>query len=133
MIEYLLDTNIVSELVKSPRGDIGQRVRRLPTGKAGVSIISAAEARFGYLKSGSECLRIAVEAVLSAFPLLSLDPPIDQVHAEIREQLRRSGTPIGANDMWIAAHALTLDCTLVTGNEREFRRVPGLRVENWLD
>jgi len=132
MIRYLLDTNVVSAMVEEPRGPITKHVQRLRTEGVGISIVTAAEARFGYLKSGSSPLRLRIETVLDTFPLLPLEPPADQIHAEIRTQLRKAGTPIGANDLWIAAHALALGCTLVTANDREFRRVPGLRVENWL-
>lgn len=73
-----------------------------------------------------------VERVLEALVIAPFAEPADQLYGEIRAELQRRGTPIGANDLFIAAHALALDCILVTDNMREFERVPGLRIENWL-
>ena len=70
--------------------------------------------------------------MLSALEILPLEPPADERYAEIRHHLARRGTPIGPNDLLIAAHALAADLTLVTANTREFERVPSLRVDNWL-
>lgn len=132
MTEYLLDTNLVSVLIKTPRGEVGQKVRSFAFGTVGVSTISAGESRFGYHKSLAPRIREAVEAVLGALPILPVTPGVSEHYAVIRARLERAGTPIGSNDLWIAAHALELGCILVTANEREFRRVPGLKVENWL-
>jgi len=132
MIEYLLDTKMVSAMVGEPRGRVGRRARQFPSGSVGLSIISAGEARYGYENSGNRRLREDVCAVLDVLVIVELESPTDEIYGRIRAQLKRAGTPIGANDLWIAAHALALDCTLVTANVREFRRVPGLRVENWL-
>jgi tRNA(fMet)-specific endonuclease VapC len=84
------------------------------------------------MNKGSERLSLQVEAILSALSILPLEEPVDVRYAELRQGLERSGTPIGGNDMLITAHALALGLTLVTGNLREFARVPGLNVENWL-
>ena len=92
----------------------------------------ASELRFGALKRGSSRLAAQLEAILSVLPILQLEAPADHHYAELRLQLERKGTPIGPNDMLIAAHALALGLTVVTGNHAEFLRVPGLRVENWL-
>lgn len=132
MTEYMLDTNMVSALVKDPSGAVGKRVRSCAPGSIGVSVISVGEARFGCHKSGGTRIRVAVEAVLGAFPIFPLTLEVTEAYAITRASLERAGTPIGSNDLWIAAHALALDCTLVTANESEFRRVAGLRVENWL-
>jgi len=131
-IDYLLDANSLSEIVKNPRGSVARRVRQVGASRVGTSIIAAAEARFGYHKRGAARLTTIVEAVLDLLTVAPLEDPADFRYAELRTMLERAGTPIGANDMLIAAHALALDCTLVTANEDEFRRVPGLRVENWL-
>ena len=131
MIEYLLDTNVLAALTRQPKGKIAERIRHLPLSALGVSLVTAAEARFGYVKKASRRLERDVEQVLGALTILPLEPPVDEMYAQIRARLERAGTPIGTNDLWIAAHALALGCTLVTANEREFRRVPGLRVENW--
>ena len=129
---YLLDTNIVSDLVRAPQGRAANRVRAV--GDAGVctSIIVAAELRYGAAKKASARLSAQVEKVLRALPILILEPPIDATYARLRVALERDGRPIGGNDLLIAAHAVTLGHTLVTDNEREFSRVEGLQCENWL-
>lgn len=96
------------------------------------SIVVAAELRYGAVKSDSKQLSERVGLLLSALEILPLEPPADQRYAEIRHHLATQGTPIGPNDLLIAAHALAADLTLVTGNTREFERVHSLRVENWL-
>lgn len=73
-----------------------------------------------------------VDKILSALAVVPLEPPADRHYGRIRHYLTRLGAPIGPNDLLIAAHALTLDLTVVTANEREFSRVPALKVENWL-
>jgi tRNA(fMet)-specific endonuclease VapC len=74
-----------------------------------------------------------IRAILNALDVLPLDLPADERYGELRLSLEASGTPIGPNDMLIAAHALAIDATVVSGNAREFSRVPSLRTENWLD
>ena len=131
-VRFLLDTNIVSDLVRHPRGIIFQHISR--TGEADVctSIIVAAELRYGAAKKNSLRLTSQLEAVLGVLEVMALEPPVDAVYGVIRAHLERTGQPIGANDLLIAAHALPLGLTVVTDNEREFSRVDGLRVENWL-
>ena len=80
---------------------------------------------------GSPRLRAAVERVLEAVPVLALEPPADEHYASIRNELQTRETPIGPNDLWIAAQARSLGLTVVTENESEFRRVSQLAVENW--
>ena len=96
------------------------------------SIIVAAELRCGAEKSGSKQLSERVDLLLSALEILPLEPPAVHRYGQIRDHLTRQGTPIGPNDLLIAAHALTADPTLVTANTRELERFPSLRVENWL-
>jgi tRNA(fMet)-specific endonuclease VapC len=98
----------------------------------GSSIVVACELRFGAIKRNSLRLTQQVAVVLEALPILPLDAGVDQRYGAIRAALEQQGTPIGANDMLIAAHAALLDLTLVTDNVREFSRVPGLTVRNWL-
>lgn len=95
------------------------------------SIIVASELRFGAIKRGSKRLDAQLDAVLGALEILPLEPPADLRYAELRVALERAGTPIGPNDMLIAAHALALDLALVTGNIREFARVPMLNAVDW--
>jgi tRNA(fMet)-specific endonuclease VapC len=132
LTRYLLDTNIISHLAREPAGTLAKRVRRLPPTSLCTSIVVAAEVHFGLAKAGSEKLAHHVLLTLEAFPILPFEAPADRIYGDIRAQLARAGTPIGSNDLLIAAHALALGCTLVSGNERELARVPGLNVEDWL-
>ncbi|CUR78178.1 tRNA(fMet)-specific endonuclease VapC [Achromobacter xylosoxidans] len=97
------------------------------------SVVVAAELRYGCAKKGAAKLQAQVESLLGALPVLPLDVPVDIKYGSLRAELETAGKPIGTNDLWIGAHACTLGLTLVTGNTREFERIPGLAVENWLD
>ena len=129
---FLLDTNIVSDLVRNPGGRVAQRVRNVGVETVCTSLVVAAELRFGAVKKGSRRLSAQLEAVIGALDILPLEEPLDRRYAELRAALEQTGTPIGGNDMLIAAHALALGLTLVTANEQEFARVSALTVENWL-
>ncbi|MEY4575498.1 MAG: hypothetical protein RL701_201 [Pseudomonadota bacterium] len=131
-MRYLLDTNIVSALVRDPRGVIADRIRDVSEANVCTSIIVAAELRYGATKKGSARLSAQLELVINALDVVPLEIPTDARYGEIRAQLERAGTLIGGNDLLIAAHALALGCTVVTDNLREFERVNELRVENWL-
>ena len=132
MIRYLLDTNTLSSLMNDPKGAVSKRIRQVGSTTISTSIIVVAELRFGATKKASPRLWSQLEAILDEVEVEPFVPPADQHYAEIRDQLRRIGKPIGGNDMLIAAHAIALDCTLVTANVDEFSRVQGLRWENWL-
>lgn len=129
---YLLDTNILSDLVRHPQGTIAQRVAREGEQSICTSVVVAAEMRFGAQKRASEQLTTRVAAILSTIQIMPLEEPADHYYAQLRANLEERGALIGPNDMLIAAHALALDCAVVTANEREFSRVSGLKVENWL-
>ena len=129
---FLLDTNIISHIIREPKGPAARRLTHHPAGDVITSIIVAGEVLFGFLRKASTVQQARFEALLARVPPAAFEAPADRLYAELRWQLERRGSSIGANDMLIAAHALALDCTLVTANEREFRRVPGLKVENWL-
>jgi tRNA(fMet)-specific endonuclease VapC len=129
---YLLDTNIISEIVKNPRGIIFSKIQSIGEEKICTSIIVACELNFGARKKNSPQLLEKIEAILDCIEILPLTDPVEQYYAEIRTYLEQQGTPIGGNDLLISAHALTLDITIVTANVREFSRVPNLKVENWL-
>ncbi|HET6628582.1 MAG TPA: type II toxin-antitoxin system VapC family toxin [Woeseiaceae bacterium] len=131
-LRYLLDTNILSELVRAPQGLVAERISSTGEDAVCTSIVVAAELRFGAAKSGSRKLAERVDMILSALSVLPLEPPADRHYGRIRQHLAGQGTPIGPNDLLIAAHGLTLGLAVVTGNMREFSRVPGLKVENWL-
>jgi tRNA(fMet)-specific endonuclease VapC len=129
---FLLDTNIVSELVRNPQGRAAAKIAEVGEDAVATSIIVAAELRYGAAKKGSQRLADQLEAVLTALEVLPLEPPADATYGAARVALELAGTPIGGNDLLIAAQALALDLVVVTNNEREFGRVGGLRVENWL-
>lgn len=131
-LQYLLDTNILSALLRDPKGRIAKRIETIGDDAVCTSIIVASEMRYGVRKRGSLRLAEQVEAVLSAIPVLAFTSPADQHYGRIRNELELAGTPIGANDMLIAAQALARGLVVVTANDREFSRVQGLQVENWL-
>lgn len=129
---YLLDTNIVSELARNPRGAAARHIAETGADGICVSVITAAELRYGCAKKGSPKLLAQIEAILGSVPVIALDVPADAEYGGIRAGLEAAGTPIGPNDLLIAAHALALGAVLVTANTGEFTRVPALQVENWL-
>jgi len=129
---YLLDTNMLSDLVRHPRGTVASRIAAAGEDRVCTSIVVAAELRYGAAKSGSGKLSDRVELLLSAMEVLPLESPADREYAALRHHLARQGTPIGPNDLLIAAHALTQGLTLITANTGEFSRVPALAIENWL-
>ena len=132
MTRYLLDTNIVSDLVRNPQGRVTQRIREVGEAQVCTSIIVAAELRYGVVKSGSPRLAAQLEAVLGALEVLPLEAPADAAYGVLRARLERAGRPIGGNDLLIAAQAVTLGHTIVTDNEGEFARIDDLPCENWL-
>ena len=132
MDRYLLDTNTLSDAIRNPRGTVAQRITAAQRGTTCTSIIVAAELRFGALIRRSARLTARVDELLVTIDVLPFEAPADLVYAGIRAELESAGWPIGANDLLIAAHALALDLTLVSANEREFARVPGLRLQNWV-
>lgn len=132
MTRYLLDTNILSELVRRPHGSIAEQIRKVGEAQVCTSIIVAAELRYGAAKKASAKLTSQLEAVLGAMDVLAFEEPADAIYAELRARLERAGTPIGGNDLLIAAQAVALGHTIVTDNEKEFARIPDLPRENWL-
>jgi tRNA(fMet)-specific endonuclease VapC len=129
---YLLDTNILSDLVRRPQGAIAARIADVGEANVLTSIIVACELRYGAARRGSRRLTRQVEAVLSAMTILPFEMGADRHYAAIRTALEEQGTPIGANDMLIAAQARAIRAVCVTANVAEFTRVRGLKVENWL-
>lgn len=129
---YLLDTNILSDLVRHPQGIVARKIAEVGEAAVCTSIIAAAELRFGAAKRNSARLSHQVHAILSAIEVLALDMPADSAYAQLRWTLEQSGRPIGPNDMLIAAQALAHECVLVTANAGEFSRVADLQVTNWL-
>jgi tRNA(fMet)-specific endonuclease VapC len=130
---YLLDTNMLSDLVRHPQGRIAQCIAAVGEASVCTSMIVASEMRFGVAKRGASELAAQVEAILAVMEVLPFDVPADREYAKVRLYLEQAGTPVGPNDMLTAAHALATDATLVTANVSEFSRIPGLRLENWLE
>ena len=130
-MRYLLDTNIVSDLVRNPQGRVGQHIRKIGEAQVCTSIIVAAELRYGAAKKQSARLTAQLQAVLGALEVLPLEAPADTTYGALRARLEKAGRPIGANDLLIAAQALALGYTIVTDNEKEFARIKDLHRENW--
>lgn len=133
MSGYLLDTNIISDLIRNPFGAAARRIEMVDPQEVCTSIVVAAELRYGCAKKGSAKLFAKVKAVLETIPVLPLNVPVDAEYGGIRAELEATGQTIGLNDLWIGAHAYVLGMTLVTDNIREFNRIRGLSVENWLE
>ena len=131
-MRYLLDTNIVSDLVRNPQGKVAQHIRNIGEAHVCTSIIVAAELRYGAAKKRSPRLSAQLEAVLGALEVLPFETPADAAYGLLRTGLEQSGRPIGANDLLIAAQAIVLGYTIVTDNEKEFARIEDLPHENWL-
>jgi len=131
-VRCLLDTNILSDLVRRLQGAIAQRIKEVGEAAVCTSIIVAAELRFGAAKKNSLRLTRQVEAILAAIEVLPLDTPVDRAYAQLRWGLEQSGQVIGPNDMLIAAQAIASQCVLITANLDEFSRVEELQVKNWL-
>ena len=131
-MRYLLDTNIVSDLVRNPQGHIAQHIRKIGEAQVCTSIIVAAELRYGAAKKQSARLTAQLQAVLGALEVLPLEAPADTTYGALRARLEKAGRPIGANDLLIAAQALALGYTIVTDNKKEFAQIKDLPRENWL-
>jgi tRNA(fMet)-specific endonuclease VapC len=130
---YLLDTNIISDVIRNPDGHVARHIQRVGPKAIFTSIIVASELRYGCAKKGSARLLDRVNGLLETIPVLSLDIPTDAEYGDIRAKLEVAGQPIGMNDLLIAAHAQALGLTLVTDNTNEFSRIRGLKLENWLE
>jgi tRNA(fMet)-specific endonuclease VapC len=131
-VRYLLDTNICIYIRRQNPAPLLTRFQKLSPGEAAISIVTFGELYYGVEKSrsGDRALK-GLQALLSALPVLPLPADAGKHYGEIRADLERHGEIIGGNDLWIAAHAKTVNLTLVTNNEREFRRIAGLKIENW--
>ncbi|MFZ5932186.1 MAG: type II toxin-antitoxin system VapC family toxin [Pseudomonadota bacterium] len=131
-MRYLLDTNILLDLIRDPRGRVAQRIATLGEASVCSSIIVAAELRFVAAKARSLRLSAQVEAVLDAMEILPFEAPADAIYGQIRTRLEQSGQVIGGNDLLIAAQTLALGYTIITDNMQEFARIVDLPSENWL-
>ncbi|HEY4922612.1 MAG TPA: type II toxin-antitoxin system VapC family toxin [Xanthobacteraceae bacterium] len=132
MTRYMLDTNIISDLIRHPQGAAARRISEVGEDNVCTSIVVAAELRYGSAKSRSKRLLEAIAEVLGEISVLPFEAPADVEYGRIRSELETAGTPIGGNDILIAAHACATGTTMVTANSEEFERIRGLDVENWL-
>ncbi|MBN1609414.1 MAG: type II toxin-antitoxin system VapC family toxin [Polyangiaceae bacterium] len=132
-LTHLLDTSVLSRLMREPSGTTAGRLADVGDEAVCTSIVVASELRYGAARRGSDRLRQAVERILDAIPVLALDAPADHHYAAIRAHLERDGTPVEPNDLLIVAHARALGLILVTENAAELARVPELVVENWAE
>lgn len=131
MKRYLLDTNILSDAIKNPQGKVAEKIAAHQQSIC-TSIIVAAELRYGAAKKASPTLTERVEKLLQSIIVIPLGEDADRHYGQLRTQLEREGRIVGANDLFIAAHAIALGYVLVTDNLREFSRIFGLTTENWL-
>jgi tRNA(fMet)-specific endonuclease VapC len=132
---YLLDTNVISDMMRNPTGKAAQCVLLIatnePNSKVCTSVVVECELLFGLRRRTSPRWSEQFKRVMDSIDVLALESAVGTHYADLRTLLEQSGTPIGPNDTLIAAHALALGATLVSG-DAEFARVPGLQVENWL-
>ena len=132
MPRYLLDTNILSDLERNPRGSVAKRIAHVGQERICTSIIVAAEIRYGAAKRGSPRLERNLEMILNSLDILPLEPKADRIYGSLRLSLEQTGKPIGPNDLLIASQTMALRYTLVTDNVKEFSRIKSLAVQNWL-
>ncbi|WP_366913452.1 type II toxin-antitoxin system VapC family toxin [Rhodoferax sp.] len=131
-MRYLLDTNICIYVINHRPPAVLDRFLAHEMDGLGLSAITASELYWGVCKSGSVRNQTVLDKFLSPLTVLDYDQAAARKYGELRAYLEKQGTPIGPLDQQIAAHALALGLTLVTNNVREFERVPGLRLENWV-
>jgi len=131
--QFMVDTNICIYIAKNRPPEVRTRFERMKPGQIVMSTITLGELQFGASKSNQRAKALAeIEKLLQDVPVEDLGMGAAEAYGEIRATLQRQGSLISSNDLWIASHALALGVTLATNNEREFRRVPGLNVENWV-
>lgn len=132
-MRFLLDTDVFSAIARQISANTQGRLAELPSGSVALSVITCAEIAFGLERHPvSAGLSARIERLQQALPVLPVENGVARHYARARAELERRGTPMGPNDLWLAAHGLAEQATVVTANERVFRRVPGLKVENWL-
>ncbi|MBS0471715.1 MAG: type II toxin-antitoxin system VapC family toxin [Proteobacteria bacterium] len=129
----MLDTNICIYIRQKRPAEVMRRFERMSVGDAGISVITYGELRYGAEKSAAPAANLKrLQDLVRLIPVLPLSATAGERYGEIRAALEQGGQMIGNNDLWIAAHAKDAGLTLVSNNEREFKRVPGLKVENWV-
>lgn len=129
---YLLDTNIISDVAHNPAGLVAKKLGEIDPDEVVSSVVVAAEVWFGVENNPSFKSRARTESFMETVRVLGMDPEVAQIYGRVRAEMKRGGRTLGANDLLIAAHALSLGAILVTGDDKAFVQVPGLKVENWL-
>jgi tRNA(fMet)-specific endonuclease VapC len=129
---YLLDTNTCVYVIRRRPEAVFRRLDEAAPEEVALSVITAFELEIGALRAQGRRYSEAIRRFLGEFSVLPLDDSAREAYGRLRSALERRGEAIGAYDMLIAAHAMALDATLVTNNEREFKRIKGLRIENWV-
>jgi tRNA(fMet)-specific endonuclease VapC len=130
--QYLLDTNICIYIRKKKPERVSQRFHKVGSGEMAISVITYGELLYGANKSEQRARSLAtVQEFVRMVPPLPLPENAAEAYGFIRAELESRGEMVGPNDLWIAAHALASGLTLVTNDEREFRRVRGLKIQNW--
>ena len=133
-MRFMLDTNTCVELIRRRNDRVLRRMQRLRPDDLCVSSVTLSELEYGAAKSAiPEKNRLALAEFMTPLSVAAYDDAVAPVYGRVRVELERAGTPIGPLDTMIAAHAVALGLTLVTDNEREFRRVSGLKVQNWTE
>ncbi|GAB4063545.1 type II toxin-antitoxin system tRNA(fMet)-specific endonuclease VapC [Uliginosibacterium sediminicola] len=133
MLQALLDTNICIYIARHRPASVAERFATAAPGSLGISLITWGELCFGAAKSQQpEQAQAQLDRFTTSVAVQALSREVGEHYGDIRHSLQRAGTPIGNNDLWIAAHARALGVTLISNNTREFERVPGLRLENWV-
>jgi tRNA(fMet)-specific endonuclease VapC len=131
-VRYLLDTNICIYIRQKRPAEVLRRFRKLRPGEAVLSLITYGELLYGAAKSEQRVAALEqLRELVNWLPALSLPETAAEEYGTIRAELESKGQTIGNNDLWIAAHAVVAGLTLVTNNERAFRRVRGLKIQNW--
>ena len=131
-MEYILDTNICIYIIKKKPANVFDKFSKLPLGDVGISTITLSELQYGVRKSAQpEKNQLALSQFLIPLEIAEFDSDAATEYGEVRASLEKKGTPIGPLDTLIAAHVKSLELILVTNNEKEFKRVTGLKIENW--
>jgi tRNA(fMet)-specific endonuclease VapC len=133
LLQYLLDTNICIYIAKQKPISVFKKFEKLEAGSVGMSIITEGELFYGAQKSQhSKKTLLILQELTKIIPSLPMPTQAAKYYGEIRCKLERQGKVIGNNDLWIAAHSLALDVTIITNNMKEFSRIAHLHVENWV-
>lgn len=132
-MEFMLDTNICIYIIKRKPPNVIERFYHSEVSRIGISAITLSELSYGISKSSNQGQnQVAMARFVAPLEILPYGDEAAAYYGDLRSHLEKQGAPIGSLDMLIAAHALSVDCTLVTNNEKEFRRIPNLKINSWV-